>query len=91
MEWYIRFKKGSDSNKWLKSYYYQIKYVENYIKYGIHPNTDIKLTFTEHIKNTDTNTIYLVYLNEYGEKVEMLFETPEKIAFINRITDTKMI
>jgi len=85
MEWYIRFKKGGDANKWLKAHNYQIKYVENYIKYGIHPNTDIKLTFTNYIKKDDT--LYLVYLNEYGETVEMLFDNPEKIAYINRITD----
>jgi len=85
MEWYIRFKKGYDANKWLKAYNYQIKYVENYINYGIQPNTDIKLTFIDYIKKD--NTLYLVYLNEYGEKIEMLFDTPEKIAYINRITD----
>jgi len=80
MEWYIRF----EAKKWLKAHNYQIKYVENYIKFGIHPNTDIKLTFIDYIKK---DTLYLVYLNEYGEKVEMLFDTPEKIAYINRIMD----
>ena len=82
MEWYIRFKKGDNSNKWLKAHNYQIKYVDNYIKYGIQPNK--YLTFTDYIKKD--NTIYIVYLNEYGEKVEMLFDNPEKIAYINRIT-----
>lgn len=68
----------------LKAHNYQIKFVEKYIKYCI--NTDTKLTFIYCIKK---DTTYLVYLNEYGEKVEMLFDTPEKIACINRITDTK--
>ena len=89
MEWYIRFEKGDNSNKWLKARNYQIKYAENYINYDIHPTTDIKLTFIDYIKKD--NTLYLIYLNEYGEKVEMLFDTPEKIAYINRMTDTKMI
>lgn len=84
MEWYIRFEKGDNSNKWLKARNYQIKYAENYINYGIHPIRDIKLTFTDCIKKD--NTIYLVYLNEYGEKVEMLFDTLAKITYINRIT-----
>jgi hypothetical protein len=79
MEWYIRF----ETNKWLKAHNYQIKYVENYIKYGIHPNKN--LTFTDYIEKD--NTIYLIYLNEYGEKIEMLFDTPAKIAYINRITN----
>ena len=87
MKWYIRFEKGENSNKWLKARNYQIKYAENYINYGIHPKIDIKLIFIDYIKKD--NTLYLVYLNEYGEKVEMLFDTPEKIAYINRMTDTK--
>ena len=33
------------------------------------------------------NSIYTTYLNEYGETVEMLFDTPEHVAYINRITD----
>lgn len=77
MEWYVRF----EANKWLKAHNYQIKYVDNYIKYGIQPKD---LTFTDYIKKD--NTIYIVYLNEYGEKVEMLFDNPEKIAYMNRIT-----
>ena len=85
MEWYIRFKKGDNSNKWLKARNYQIKNVENYIAYGIHPNIDSKLTFTHYIKEKDT--MYVIYLNEYNETVEMLFDNPEKIAYINRITD----
>jgi len=85
MEWYIRFKKGDNSNKWLKARNYQIENVKNYIDHCIYPNIDIKLTFTHYIKEKDT--IYLVYLNEYDETVEMLFDNPEKIAYINRITD----
>ena len=85
MEWYIRFK--TIKPKWEKAYKYQIRYIENYIKYGIHPSTiDIKLIFNDVIKKDDT--IYTTYLNEYGETVEMLYDTPEKVAYINRITDS---
>jgi hypothetical protein len=78
MEWYIRFKKGSNANKWLKARQYQIKIVEYYIN-----NPELKNQNT--IKRD--NTIYTTYLNEYGETIEMLFDIPEKIAYINRITD----
>ena len=37
MEWFIRFKNTNTIPKWLKARNYQIRYVENYIKYGIHP------------------------------------------------------
>ena len=50
MEWYIRFKKGDNLNKWMKARNYQIKNVENYINHGIQSNTDIKLTFIDYIK-----------------------------------------
>lgn len=83
MEWYIRFK-GINS-KWQKAYKYQILYVENYLKYGIISNGEIKLIFTNVIKKE--NMIYLTYLNEYGEIVEMMYNIPEKVAYINRITD----
>ncbi len=87
MEWYIRFKKIHTSSKWLKARNYQINYVEKYIKFGINPSTDIKLTFN-HVKvNPETHTIYITYLNEYGETVEMLFDAPDHVAYINRITD----
>jgi hypothetical protein len=91
MEWYIRFKnsyKTSQSSiKWLKAHKYQIRYVENYIKYGIHPDStsEIKLKFIDFIKKDDA--IYATYLNEYGELVEMLYDSPDKVAYINRITD----
>ena len=55
MEWYIRF----EAKKWLKAHNYQIKYVENYIKYGIHPNMDIKLTFTDCIKKIILCMLYI--------------------------------
>ena len=87
MEWYIRFK-NTHTSTWLKARKYQIRYVENYIKYGIHPSTlDVKITFNTIIKNPKTHTIYTTYLNEYGEIVEMLFDTPLHVAYINRITD----
>ena len=86
MQWYIRFK--TSNPKWEKAYKYQIRYVENYLNYGITPSLSgpIKLIFTDVIKKEDT--IYVTYLNEYGEIIEMLYDTPEKIAYINRITDT---
>jgi hypothetical protein len=83
MEWYIRFNNSTDI-KWVKAYDYQIECVENYINHGINPFS-IKITFNEIIKKD--KTIYTTYLNEYGEKVEMLYDTPLKIAYINRITD----
>jgi hypothetical protein len=46
---------------------------------------DIKLIFTNVIKKEDT--IYVTYLNEYGEIIEMMYNTPEKASYINRITD----
>ena len=82
MEWYIRFK-NTDSSTWLKARNYQIRHVENYIKFGIHPSC---LTFNSVNKNPETHTIYTTYLNEYGEIVEMLFDNPEHVAYINRIT-----
>ena len=82
MEWYIRFK--NRESQWIKARNYQIRYVENYIKFGINPSI---LTFNSVNKNTETNTIYTTYLNEYGEIVEMLFDTPEHVAYINRIID----
>ena len=86
MEWYIRFK--GINPKWQKAYKYQVRYVENYLKYGITPSvSDIKLIFTNVIKRGDT--IYVTYLNEYGEIVEMMYDIPEKIAYINRITHNK--
>jgi hypothetical protein len=87
MEWYIRFK--GINPKWQKAYKYQIRYVENYINHGITPTStsDIKLIFTNVIKREDEDTIYVTYLNEYGEIVEMMYNTPEKAAYINRITD----
>jgi hypothetical protein len=88
MEWYTRFKNTNTSSKWLKARNYQIRYVENYIKFGIHPSIlNIQLTFNSINKNLDTHTIYTTYLNEYGEIVEMLFDTPEHVAYINRIID----
>jgi hypothetical protein len=87
MEWYIRFKNNHTSSRWLKAHKYQINYVENYVKYGIHPSTDIKLTFNYIKINPETHTIYTTYLNESGEIVEMLFDNPHHVAFINRITD----
>jgi hypothetical protein len=88
MEWYIRFKNTESSSTWLKARNYQIRYVENYIKYGIHPSTlDVKITFNRIIENPKTHTIYTTYLNEYGETVEMLFDIPDHVAYINRITD----
>jgi hypothetical protein len=85
MEWYVRFK--GINPKWQKAYKYQIRYVENYINHGITltRSSDIKLIFTSVIKREDT--IYLTYLNEYDEIVEMMYNTPEKAAYINRITD----
>ena len=85
MEWYIRFK--GINPKWQRAYKYQIRYVENYVKHGNTPTSvsDIKLIFTNVIKRDDT--IYVTYLNEYGETVEMMYDTPEKVAYINRITD----
>ena len=80
MEWYIRFKKGFDANKWLKARHYQIKTVEYYIN-----NPELEHLNLNIIKKDDT--IYITYLNEYGETIEMLFDVPEKIAYINRITD----
>lgn len=84
MEWYIRFK--CINPKWQKAYKYQVRYVENYLNYGITPTSvsDIKLIFTNVIKREDT--IYVTYLNEYGEIVEMMYNIPEKVAYINRIT-----
>ena len=88
MVYNIRFKNTNTPAKWLKAHKYQIKYVENYINYGIHPSTlSVKIKFTHFIKKEDTKTIYTTYVNEYGETVEMLFDTPEKVAYINRITD----
>ena len=92
MEWYIRFKNANTPSKWLKARNYQIRYVENYIEFGIHPSTldldsSIKLTFNSINKNPETHTIYTTYLNEYGETVEMLFDVPDHVAYINRITD----
>jgi len=87
MEWYIRFK--TIKPKWKKAYKYQIRYVENYLKYGIYPSTvNVKIIFNDVIKKD--NTIYTTYLNEYGEIVEMLYDTPEKIAYINRITECEL-
>jgi hypothetical protein len=85
MEWYVRFK--GINPKWQKAYKYQIRYVENYINHGITltRSSDIKLIFTSVIKREDT--IYVTYLNEYDEIVEMMYNTPEKAAYINRITD----
>jgi hypothetical protein len=83
MEWYIRFKNKNTPPTWLKARNYQITNVENYIKHGIHPS-NAKLTFDRVILKD--NTIYTTYINEYGEIVEMLFDTPEKVAYINRIT-----
>ena len=83
MEWYIRFK--DINSKWQKAYKHQIRYVENYLNYGITPSdSDIKLIFTNVIKRGDT--IYVTYLNEYGEIVGMMYDIPEKVAYINRIT-----
>jgi hypothetical protein len=83
MEWYIRF----EAKKWLKAHNYQIKYVENYIKFGFNPSTEsMKITFNI-IENPKTHTIYTSYLNEYGEIVEMLFDNPDHVAYINCITD----
>jgi len=91
MEWYIRFKNANTPSTWLKARNYQIRYVENYIKFGINPSSleldSIKLIFDRVIKNPETNTIYTTYLNEYGEIVEMLFDEPLHVAYINRITD----
>jgi len=78
MEWYIRFKKGSNANEWLKARHYQIKIVEYYIN---NPESE-KSTIIK-----KDHTIYTTYMNEYGETIEMLFDVPEKIAYINRITD----
>jgi hypothetical protein len=86
MEWYIRFKNTQSSPKWLKARNYQIRYVENYIKFGIQPSS-MQLTFNTIHKNPETHTIYTTYLNEYGEIVEMLFDNPDHVAYINRITD----
>ncbi len=83
MEWYIRFK---NIDTWLKARKYQIRYVENYIKFGIYPSY-MQLTFNSVKKNPETHTIYTSYTNEYGEIVEMLFDTPEHVAYINRIVD----
>ena len=81
MEWYIRFSKS----KWLKAHNYQVIHVTNYLKYDIQPSTsNYKITFKNVIKKEN---IYITYLNEYGEIVEMLFDTPEKVAYINRIID----
>jgi hypothetical protein len=82
MEWYIRFNNPNTPLKWLKARNYQIQQVEKYIKTGIQP---LNLKFTKLIENE--NTLYLTYINEYNEIVEMSFNTPEKIAYINRITD----
>ena len=50
MEWYIRFK---TKPKWEKGYKYQIRYVENYLKYEIHPSAiNRNLIFNEVIKKT---------------------------------------
>jgi hypothetical protein len=86
MEWYIRFKNSHTPLNWLKARNYQIRYVENYIKFGIHPSGLNSITFNHVIKNPDTHTIYTSYLNEYGEIVEMLFDEPLHVAYINRIT-----
>ena len=85
MEWYIRFK--GINPKWQKAYNYQVRYVENYLNHGISPTStsDIKLIFTNVIKREDT--IYVTYLNEYDEITEMMYDSPEKAAYINRITD----
>ena len=85
MEWYIRFDTINTNNpKWLKARNHQIRYVENYIKYGINPSTDANTVFN--VKMND-KSIYTTYINESGEIVEMLFDTPEQVACINRITD----
>ena len=81
MEWYIRFNNPNTELKWLKARNYQIEHVEKYIKTGIQPST---IKFTNIIEN---NKIYLTYTNEHNETVEMSFNTPEKMAYINRITD----
>ena len=86
MEWYIRFKNTYTSSQWLKARNYQIRNVENYIKFGIHPSIE-SITFNTIIHNPKTHTIYTTYLNEYGETVEMLFDSPDHVAYINRITD----
>jgi len=84
MEWYIRFDtKNTNSPKWLKAHNYQIKYVENYIKYE--NTSDKNLNFN--VKINDNKSIYTTYINESGEIVEMLFDTPEQVAYINRITN----
>jgi len=83
MEWYIRFK--TIEPKWKKAYKYQIRYVENYLKYGFQPSM-IEVKIILNVIKKD-NTIYTTYLDEYGEIVEMLYDTPEKVAYINRIID----
>ncbi len=85
MEWYIRFKNTDTNSKWLKARKYQIRYVENYIKFGIHPS--IQFIFNSVNKNPDTHTIYTTYVNESGEIVEMLFDTPHHVSYINRIIE----
>ena len=87
MEWYIRFKNTYTVSTWLKARNYQIRYVENYIKFGIHTLSLVSITFNTIIHNPKTHTIYTTYLNEYGEIVEMLFDYPDHVAYINRITD----
>ena len=81
MEWYIRFNNPTTPLKWLKARNYQIEHVEKYIQTGIQPSN---LKFTNIIKN---DTIYITYINESNETVEMSFNTPEKMAYVNRITD----
>jgi len=81
MEWYIRFNNPNTELKWLKARNYQIEHVEKYIKTGIQPST---IKFTNIIQ---TDTFYVTYINENNETVEMSFNSPEKIAYINRITD----
>jgi hypothetical protein len=44
----------------------------------------MKINFN--VKINDNNSIYTTYINEYGKIVEMLFDRPEQVACINRIT-----
>ena len=88
MDWYIRFKNTHTVSTWLKARNHQIRYVENYIKFGINPSTEsMKIIFNSIVENPKTHTIYTSYLNEYGEIVEMLFDNSDHVAYINRITD----
>lgn len=81
MEWYIRFNNSTTPLKWLKARKYQIEQVEKYIETGIQP---LNLKFTNVIKS---DTLYITYINESNETVEMSLNAPEKMAYINRITD----